>query len=86
MKRSDYCDCLKTLSKTNPLLYLRKTTVTSHSGHAAEIGEKMDISNLDVVVCVSGDGTVHELINGIGRRSDATHVLSKVSIATILAG
>lgn len=42
------------------------TTFTERMGHAAEIAEAAD--GYDTVVAVGGDGTVHEILNGIMRR------------------
>ncbi|MBW0491857.1 hypothetical protein O181_031572 [Austropuccinia psidii MF-1] len=59
---------------------------TTHPGHATQIGQAIDLNQIDVVVCVSGDGIVHELINGLGRRQDAGLALRKLSLASIPAG
>ncbi|KAG0144957.1 hypothetical protein CROQUDRAFT_707389 [Cronartium quercuum f. sp. fusiforme G11] len=59
---------------------------TTHRGHGMEIGEQVDLEKFDVLVCVSGDGIVHEIINGIGRRHDAGRALRKLSIASVPAG
>ncbi|KAI8451686.1 ATP-NAD kinase-like domain-containing protein, partial [Phakopsora pachyrhizi] len=63
-----------------------QTIYTDRSGHAVQIGKEFDAEKFDVVGCVSGDGTVHELINGIGLRKDATRVFKKISISCIPAG
>ncbi|CAH7686805.1 ATP-NAD kinase-like domain-containing protein [Phakopsora pachyrhizi] len=77
-------------STVEPILKLSTASVevkfTSHSGHASEIGKELRIDKVDVVVCVSGDGVIHELINGIGLRPDAQSVLKRLSISPIPAG
>lgn len=42
--------------------------LTTHMGHAAEIAEAS--KGYDVLVAVGGDGTVHEVLNGIMRRPE----------------
>jgi len=37
-------------------------------GHAEDLCEHMDLTGIDVVVAVGGDGTFHECINGIAKR------------------
>ncbi|EGF98591.1 uncharacterized protein MELLADRAFT_25264, partial [Melampsora larici-populina 98AG31] len=59
---------------------------TTHRGHGIEIGEGIDLTQFQVLVCVSGDGIVHEVLNGIGRRADAGIALKKISFASIPAG
>lgn len=44
------------------------TVLTSSMGEAIEIAEKAQ--GYDVIVAVGGDGTVHEVLNGIMRRPD----------------
>jgi diacylglycerol kinase family enzyme len=39
-----------------------------------------------VIMCVGGDGTVHEVINGLANRSDGSTALRELAIATIPAG
>lgn len=42
--------------------------LTTHMGHAAELAEAA--KGYDVLVAVGGDGTVHEVLNGIMRRPE----------------
>ena len=51
-----------------------KVTVlkTTHAGHATEYA--MEEKMVDALCCIGGDGTVHEVINGMMRRSDETRV------------
>ena len=39
--------------------------MTTHQGHAFSIGEHARASRLDIVVTLGGDGTVHEVVNGM---------------------
>ena len=59
---------------------------TLHRGHAAEIAERLNLSAYDVVACCSGDGTPHEVFNGLGRRSDAVNALSEIAVVQLPCG
>ena len=43
---------------------------TKYSGHATDIARELKLSDYDVVVCCSGDGIPHEVINGLYQRPD----------------
>jgi len=49
--------------------------LTERVNHARDIAESLDITNYDALICVSGDGLIHEVINGFARRSDALDAL-----------
>jgi len=57
---------------------------TKHSGHCAEICEKEDLTGIDVIVPVGGDGTVHEACTGLMRRKD--DAVQRVTVAIMPAG
>lgn len=61
-------------------------TVTSQPGQAKDIAKNLDILHYDSIVCIGGDGTIHEVINGLAEREDSPSALSKFIIATIPAG
>lgn len=42
---------------------------TQYAGHAADIGKSFDLS-YDAIVFISGDGLVHEFLNGVMTRND----------------
>lgn len=46
------------------------TVLTAHPGHASEIAEAA--KDYDILVAVGGDGTVHEVLNGIMRRPEGS--------------
>ena len=46
-------------------------TLTTHMGHAAEIAR--EAQGYDVLVAVGGDGTAHEVLNGIMARPEDDH-------------
>ena len=60
--------------------------VTTYSGHATEIAEKMDIDAYDAVLCCSGDGLPYEVLNGFVKRPNATEILTKIALGMIPCG
>lgn len=55
---------------------------TTHPGHAAELASGLDIDGDDALVAVGGDGTMHELVNGLLTRDDGM----KVPVGLIAGG
>ncbi|MDP6524369.1 MAG: diacylglycerol kinase family lipid kinase [Kiritimatiellia bacterium] len=43
---------------------------TSHPEHAGEMAELMNVEGLDGICAIGGDGTFHEVLNGVMRRKD----------------
>jgi sphingosine kinase len=43
---------------------------TQYAGHAGEVASHIDLSQYDGIITVSGDGLLHEVVNGILRRED----------------
>ncbi|NER35036.1 MAG: sphingosine kinase [Oscillatoria sp. SIO1A7] len=72
-----------------PLLeksYLQFTVIeTSYRGQAREIVREMDLSEVDGLAIVGGDGTIHEVINGLTSRADWEEAIL-TPIGTIPAG
>lgn len=60
--------------------------VTEYQGHALEVARDLDIQEYDAIVTVSGDGVVHEIINGFLQRPDARDAIRKVSLGIIPGG
>lgn len=58
----------------------------THKGHAMEIAENLDIEKYDAIVTVSGDGVIHEVLNGFLKRPDAAKALKKVPLGVIPGG
>ncbi|MBN2840744.1 MAG: diacylglycerol kinase family lipid kinase [Coriobacteriia bacterium] len=50
--------------------------LTTHGGHAADIARKA--TDYDVIVAVGGDGTVHEVLNGIMARPEPRPALGLI--------
>ena len=60
---------------------------TRHVGYATELVQDMpDLESWDVIACCSGDGLPYEVMNGLAKRSDATHALKNTVIAQIPCG
>ena len=55
---------------------------TTHSGHAKELAESLDFNDFDGICPIGGDGTMHEVINGMMTRKD-NH---KIPIGLITGG
>jgi diacylglycerol kinase family enzyme len=63
--------------------------VTTHAQHAFEVANKLDATALNAptdLVCVSGDGLVHEVLNGLLRRPDWELVTRQVRLGHIGGG
>jgi diacylglycerol kinase family enzyme len=58
--------------------------VTERSNHAKEIANQLDLKSYDAIVTTSGDGTIHEIINGLLSRYDAPDI--DIPIGPIPAG
>jgi sphingosine kinase len=57
--------------------------VLGRGGEAAELAEKVDLRKYDTILACSGDGTVHEIFNGLGNRPDARHALASMPVSLI---
>ncbi|KAK2466881.1 hypothetical protein APHAL10511_001139 [Amanita phalloides] len=60
-------------------------TRTTHSGHAYEIAKELPVESYDVLVTVSGDGLIHEVMNGFANHSEPRKALS-LPIAPVPCG
>lgn len=62
--------------------------VTTHRFHAQEIAENTpDILKYDGIICCSGDGTPHEVVNGLSKRkNDAVEALATVPLCQLPCG
>ncbi|KAG0005318.1 Sphingosine kinase 1, partial [Modicella reniformis] len=58
---------------------------TEYSKHAVDIAHKIDLSQVDTLVVISGDGVLHEVINGLLSRPDWDRA-RRLSIGIIPAG
>lgn len=72
-------------SQIRPLFELAgaecQVIVTEHPGHAQSVVKTYDLSKIDAVIMVSGDGLLYEVINGIMERPDwATAINTPIGI------
>ncbi|KAL6614371.1 hypothetical protein ACP70R_036641 [Stipagrostis hirtigluma subsp. patula] len=58
---------------------------TRYQGHAREVASSLDLANYDGIVCVSGDGVLVEVVNGILQRTDWEEGI-KMPIGVVPAG
>ncbi|KAK3431665.1 hypothetical protein EUGRSUZ_E03468 [Eucalyptus grandis] len=58
---------------------------TQHQFHAKEVARSLDLSKYDGIVCVSGDGILVEVVNGLLEREDWEAAI-KVPIGIVPAG
>ncbi|KAL0570248.1 sphinganine kinase lcb4 [Marasmius crinis-equi] len=58
---------------------------TTHSGHGFEIASKLDIQSFDALLTVSGDGLVHEVLNGFAKHAEPGRAL-QMPIAPVPTG
>ncbi|EPT06186.1 hypothetical protein FOMPIDRAFT_1057145 [Fomitopsis schrenkii] len=60
-------------------------TFTSYGGHAQELMRELDLGQYDAVVVVSGDGSIHEVINGFAEHRDPERAF-RTPIAPVPSG
>ncbi|KJZ73273.1 hypothetical protein HIM_07277 [Hirsutella minnesotensis 3608] len=58
----------------------------TRGGEAVDLVEKVDIEKYDTIMACSGDGTPHEVFNGLAKRPDALKALSKIAVSHIPCG
>jgi sphingosine kinase len=58
---------------------------TEYVGHASKVASQIPLDDYDAVVSVSGDGTLHELINGFAQHKEPMRAF-RIPIAPIPAG
>ncbi|WPK24553.1 hypothetical protein PUMCH_001831 [Australozyma saopauloensis] len=77
-------------SQIEPILRAARTQFTcietTHSKHAMQIGQEVDISKYDIVACCSGDGIPHEFINGLYKRQDSADAFNKLAVTQLPCG
>jgi sphingosine kinase len=60
--------------------------VTSRPKEAIDEVSRINLDHYDAILCVGGDGTVHEVVNGLANRADASLALKRLPIGIIPAG
>ena len=77
-------------TKVEPILKAAQCKITvartAYSGNASDIAENMNIDKYDMILCASGDGIPHEVINGIYRREDRARAFDKLIITQTPSG
>lgn len=58
---------------------------TRYQGHARQVASSLDLARYDGIVCVSGDGVLVEVVNGILQRMDWEEAM-KIPIGVVPAG
>ena len=61
-------------------------TQTTHAGHAHSLAHSLPLSNPTSIVCISGDGLIYEVINGLLSRPDLAHAVGQVTLGAIAGG
>lgn len=59
---------------------------TERESHTKHIGQTLPIASYDAVALVSGDGLIHELINGLMSRGDWQKAIHSITLAAIPSG
>ena len=59
---------------------------TERPRHAVNIAKALPLEAYDAIICIGGDGIVHEVINGLAQREDAGDALNNLPVAVIPAG
>jgi sphingosine kinase len=62
------------------------TVTTAAAREATTIAQNLNLDHYDAILCIGGDGIVHEVINGLANRSDGMDALNRMCIATVPAG
>lgn len=57
--------------------------MTKSAGHAFTIASNLNLTEFRGVICISGDGLLYEVVNGMFFRSDWQDVIRNVSIGII---
>ncbi|EER33018.1 hypothetical protein CTRG_03443 [Candida tropicalis MYA-3404] len=83
----------KTIYKNEILPVLQAANVkvtyveTQFNGHATQVARDMDVNLYDLVVCCSGDGIPHEVINGFYLRPDkGVSAFNKIAVTQLPCG
>ena len=59
---------------------------TKYAGHAKEYASTADLTEYDALVTMSGDGLLHEVLNGVMARADWQQVISTKQLGIIPCG
>jgi len=59
---------------------------TEYAGHARKVASELDLDEYSGIACISGDGLVHEVYNGLYTRSDWDEKASRIPIGLVPGG
>jgi len=63
-----------------PTSSLNITTATKERYHAKNIVHSLDLNAYDAIVTISGDGIIHEVVNGLLSRKDADQIVIPIGV------
>ena len=64
-----------------------KIVMTERAGHAYDIvNNEIRPGDYDGIITVSGDGLIHEVVNGLYRRQDQIQIMSSLAVGFIPGG
>ncbi|KAF5719715.1 sphingosine kinase [Fusarium mundagurra] len=63
-----------------------EVVILKRGGEATELAQKVNLTKYDTIIACSGDGTPHEIFNGLAKRRDATKALSSIPVSQIPCG
>ena len=67
--------------------YIEMTVLeTEYAGHAKEYSQEMNLDSFDKIVTCSGDGLIHEIINGLLNREDKAYLKNPVPFGVLPGG
>lgn len=72
-------------NRSEPTLIIPFTAATERQGHALDYVKELPLDKFDAIVTVSGDGLIHEVLNGLALHDDPMAALN-IPIAPIPAG
>lgn len=69
---------LKVLNQVKPVLSANGTVldinITQHAGHAGEMAKYLELDRYDGICVIGGDGTIHEVADGLMQRGEPVSV------------
>lgn len=63
-----------------------KVIVTTHSQHAYELSNQINLHEFNNIICIGGDGILNEVVNGIMHRTDYMSIISNIAICSLGGG
>jgi sphingosine kinase len=60
--------------------------VLTHTTHAIELAQESDLSQYSALIVIGGDGTFHQVLQGLENRQDSTTVLKRLQLGIVGCG